>query len=170
MNKNKYLEAGIIVNTHGVRGEVRIKPWTDSPAFLASIKTLYIDEEPIKLISSKVHKSFLLASLEGVPDLNNAIKLKDKIVCINKEDVALEEGRFFVADLIGLRAIDADTEKDIGIISEVMFYPANNVYVIKSAPDTKNSKEILIPAVPDFVIETNIDAGFIKLQLIEGME
>ena len=170
MDKNKYLEAGIIVNTHGVRGEVRIKPWADSPAFLAGIKTLYIDEKPIKLISSKVHKNFLLASLDGIHDFDDAIKLKNKIVYISREDVVLEEGRYFVADLIGLRAIDAETGKDIGIVSDVMSYPANNVYIIKNASDTENTKEILIPAVPDFVKEINIDAGFIKFRLIEGME
>ena len=170
MDKNKYLEAGIIVNTHGVRGEVRIKPWADSPVFLASIKTLYIDEKPVKLISSKVHKSFLLASLEGVLDFDSAIKFKNKIVYINKEDVKLEDGRFFIADLIGLRAVDAETGKEIGIVSDVMSYPANNVYIIKNTPELKNSKEILIPAVPDFVKEINIDAGYIKFRLIEGMD
>jgi len=170
VDKKKYLEAGIIVNTHGVRGEVRIKPWADSPAFLASIKTLYIDDKPIKLISSKVHKSFLLASLEGVLDLDSAIKLKNKTVYINREDVVLEDGRHFVADLIGLWAVDAETGKDIGIVTDVMFYPANNVYIVKREPDLENSKEILIPAVPDFVKEINTEAGYIKFRLIEGME
>ena len=168
-NKKNYLEAGVIVNTHGVRGEVRIKPWADSPAFLASINTFYIDDKPIKVIESKIHKSFLLVALDGVSDVESSIKLKNKIVYISRDDVALEEGRHFIIDLIGLRAIDTETNEEIGAISEVLSLPANNVYVIKDTRDKNKPKETLIPAVDDFVDEINIDAGYIKFRLIEGM-
>jgi 16S rRNA processing protein RimM len=168
MDKKGFLEAGKIVNTHGIHGEVRIEPWVDSPAFLASIKTLYIDGKPISVVSARTHKSFLLTALEGVIDVGSAIKLKNKIVCINREDVRLEDGQFFIADLIGLRAIDSKTDEVIGIVSDVMSLPSQNVYVITGTQDN-SAKERLIPAVKEFVDEINTDAGYIKFSLIEGM-
>jgi len=161
--KEKLLEAGIIVNTHGIRGEIRIQPWADSPDFLAGFESLYIDGRPIKVLSAKIHKGCLIAALEGVSDINSAIRLKNKTICIDRDDVELEEGRFFIADLVGLRALDFETGEDIGIVAEVLTRPANNVYVIRG------KREILVPAVPEFIIETNIPEGFIKLRLIEGM-
>ena len=161
--KTRLLEAGKIVNTHGVRGEVRIHPWADSPDFLAGFKHLYIDGAPVEVLSARVHKRFVIAALSGVSDIDGAIRLKNKTVFIDRGDVLLEEGRHYVTDLIGLSAIDAETGQGLGMVADVLSLPANNVYVIRG------EREILVPAVADFIIETNIDAGYIKLRLIEGM-
>ena len=159
----KLLDAGVIVNTHGLRGEVRIQPWADSPAFLAGLDFLYIDGKPTRVLSARVHKSYLIAALEGVFDIDGAIRLKNKTVCISRDDVQLEDGRNFIADLIGLRAVDAKTGDELGVVSDVLTRPANNVYVISGA------REILIPAVPEFIDEVNIPDGYIRFHLIEGM-
>ena len=161
--KRKFLEVGKIVNTHGVRGELRLQPWADSPGFLAGFDCLYIDDKPIKVLSAKIHKGCVIAALEGVEDIGGAIKLKNKTVSIDRDDAHLEEGRHFIADLVGLRALDADTGEELGLISDVLTRPANNVYVIKGA------REILIPSVPEFIEETNIDGGYIRFHLIDGM-
>jgi len=161
--KEKLLEAGKIVNTHGIRGELKLQPWADTPDFLASFKRLFIDGAPVEVLSARTHKGCVIAALEGVTDIDTAIRLKNKTVCIARDDVALEEGRHFIVDLIGLRALDAETGEELGIVDEIMPRPANNVYVIKGA------REILVPAVPEFVIEINIASGYIKLRLIEGM-
>ena len=158
-----FLEAGKIVNTHGVRGEVRLQPWADSPDFLASFERLFIEGSPVRVLSSRVHKGCVIAALDGVSDLEGAIRLKNKTVYISRDDVDLEEGRHFVADLIGLRAVDAETGADIGKVSDVLSLPANNVYVIVG------EREILIPAVPQFVEELDIAGGYIRFRLIEGM-
>ena len=160
---DSFLEAGKIINTHGLRGEVRIQPWADSPSFLAGFRHLYIDGVQVEVLSARVHKSYVIALFKGVEDIDSAIRLKNKIVHISKNDVNLEEGRYFVADIVGLRAVDAVTGEELGTVSEVLSLPANNVYVIKGA------REILVPAVPDFIIETNMAAGYIKLRLLEGM-
>ena len=165
MDKDKYLKAGKILNTHGIRGEVRIEPWADSPAFLLNIDTFYIDNEPIKVISSKVHKNSLLVSLDGINDFESAIKLKNKIIYISRHDARLEKGSFFIVDLIGLNAVNFETGNKIGIVSDYLSRPANDVYVIKKDDD---SGEMLIPNVPDLVKEINIDTGYIKFRLIEG--
>lgn len=162
--KNRYLEAGKIVNTHGIAGEVKILPWADGPEFLLDFDTLYIDGQPVELKGARVHKNCVLAKLAGIDDINQAMKLRDKVVCIDREDVELEEGAFFLADLMGLEVREAETGKVLGTIHDVLTPPANNVYVIRGG-----EREYLIPAVPEFVLETNIDDGYLLVHLIEGM-
>ena len=70
MEKNQYIEAGKIVNTHGVRGEVKIQVWLDSPEFLRGFKTVYIERKPVKMLSARIHKGFVIATFEGVEDVN----------------------------------------------------------------------------------------------------
>jgi len=161
--KSRFLEAGKIVGTHGVHGEVKLLPWADSPDFLAGFARLYIDGTPVEVLSARVHKGCVIAALKNVSDIDSAIKLKNKTVCIDREDIHLEEGRHFIADLIGLCAVDDITGEKLGTIADVLSLPSNNVYVIKG------DREILVPAVPEFVKEVDIAGGLIKLRLIEGM-
>jgi len=160
---DKFLKVGKIVNTHGVRGEVKILPWADSPEFLAGFERVYIDGEPIKVEKTRVHKNSVIATFGGVSDIDGAVKLRGKTVFIARGDVTLEEGRHFIADLIGLRAVDASTGEELGHVADVLSRPANDVYVIQG------EREILIPAVPEFVEEVNVNEGFISFRLIEGM-
>lgn len=162
--KNRYLEAGKIVNTHGIAGEVKILPWADGPEFLLDFDTLYIDGQPVELKGARVHKNCVLAKLAGIDDINQAMKLRDKIVCIDREDVELEEGAFFLADLMGLEVREAETGKVLGTIYDILTPPANNVYVVRGG-----EREYMIPAVPEFILETNIDDGYLLVRLIEGM-
>ncbi len=158
----KYLEAGKIINTHGVKGEVKIHSWTDSAEFLMKFKHLYIDEKPFKLVSSRVHKSFLIAQLEGISDVNDAMVLKNKTVFIDRSDVDLPEGSFFLQDIIGASVVD-ESGTELGKLTDVLEMPASNVYVVTG------EREILIPAVPQFIIKTDVDAGVVIVRLIEGM-
>jgi len=162
-NDIELIEAGKIANTHGVRGELRLQPWADSPEFLTGFEYIYIDEAPVRVLSAKVHKGCVIAALDGVDDIDAAIRMKNKVIKVKKDDICLEDGRFFVADLIGIKAINAETGEELGIISDVLSLPSNNVYVIKG------EREILVPAVPEFIVETNIDEGYVKLRLIEGL-
>ncbi len=159
---DKYLEAGIIVNTHGTRGEVKIQPWADSAEFLKTFRYLYIDGKPYELLSGKVHKNCLIAELKGVSDVNEAMVLKNKIVSINKADAKLPKGDFFIADIIGASVVD-ESGMEHGKLTDVLELPASNVYVVTG------EREILIPAVPQFIIKTDVNAGVITVRLIEGM-
>ena len=161
--KNRFLEAGQIVNTHGIRGEVKIVPWCDSPEFLLQFGTLYVDDKPLNVLEARVHKGNVLARLEGVEDVNAAMVLKGRTVFIDRTGVELPEGRHFIADLIGLNVVDADSGETLGVVADVLTPPAHEVYVVKGA------HEYLIPAVDEFVIETNVEDGYIKVRLIEGM-
>lgn len=163
MEKKALIEAGRIVNTHGVQGEVKIEVWLDSPQFFKSFKRLILDNgEEIKVLSAKTHKGFVIARLEGVEDINAAMCLKGKTVSVRREDAALPRGAFFLQDIIGARVVD-EHGTEIGILIEVMETPASNIYVVKG------ESEHLIPAVPEFVLKTDADAGVITVHLIEGM-
>lgn len=162
MDQTKFLECGKIVNTHGIRGEVKIMPWADSPEFLCTLPTLYIDDKPYAVRSARPHKGSVLALLEGVEDVNDAILLKNKVVWLSRDDVQLEEGAFFQADLIGLRVVD-ESGTELGTLREILSPSLQQVYVVRG------EREIMIPNVPAFVLETNVPGGYIKVHLIEGM-
>ena len=160
--KERFIEAGEIVNTHGVRGEVKIMPWTDTPEFLRDIKTLYIDGKAMRVLASRVHKGAVLATLEGVEDVNAAIRLKGRRVFIDRDDAALPEGRFFIQDIMGAEVVTEAGER-VGTLAEVIDAPAGMIYVVRG------ETEHLIPAVPEFILRTDADAGVITVRLIEGM-
>ncbi len=163
--KNKFLEAGQIVNTHGVHGEVKIVSWCDSPEFLCDFKVLYIDQKPIQVVQARPHKNNVIAKLAGVHDIDAAMALKNKVVHIDRDDAKLPEGRHFLADLFGLEVRDADTDAVLGTITDILTPPANQVYVVKG-----EGKQYMIPAVDEFLVETNVDGGYVRVRLIEGME
>ena len=162
MERSQYLEAGRIVNTHGLHGEIKIEPWDDGPLFFRQIKTLYIDGSPIRLLSSRPQGTFVLARLEGIEDLGAAMRLKNKIISIDRDEAPLPEGSFFLADLIGLSVV-SDAGEPLGRLTEVLQRPANNVYVVRG------ERERLIPAVPEFIVRTDIDSGVMTVHLIKGM-
>ena len=164
--KQDFLEVGKITNTHGIMGEVRVEPWADSPNFLCKFETLYVGKTqwPIRVERARVHKNMAIIKFEGITDMNGALAMKNQVLYIARKDVDLPAGHFFPADLIGLEVRDADTGNVLGHIAEVLTPPANNVYVVKGG-----ERELLIPAVPDFVPETNVDSGYITVRLIEGL-
>jgi len=159
---NKYLETGIIVNTHGIKGEVKIQPWADSAEFLKGFRFLYIDGKPYELLSGKVHKECLIAELKGISGVNEAMVLKNKVVSIDREDAKLPKGAFFIQDLIGATVVD-ESGKELGKLTDVLELPSSNVYVVTG------EREILIPAVPQFIIKTDVNAGLVTVRLIDGM-
>lgn len=158
----KYLEAGVIANTHGIKGEVKIQPWADSAEFLKGFKRLYIDGKPYELLSGRIHKDFLIAQLGGIDDVNAAMTLKHRLVTIDREEVQLPKGSFFLQDIIGASVVDEDGT-ELGKLTEVLDTPASNVYVVKG------NREILIPAVKEFILNTDVEAGVVTVRLIEGM-
>lgn len=160
--KGRLLEAGRVTGPHGVKGEVKIMPWADSARFLLDFKVFYIDEEPRFVIKSRVSKNFLIAAFEGIEDVNGAMPLKNKTVCIDRGDARLPEGRFFLCDIIGADVV-TETGDNLGKITEVSVLPGGNVYVVSG------KREILIPAAPEFIMNTDIESGIVTVRLIDGM-
>ena len=165
MEKSQYIEAGQIVNTHGVRGEVKIFSWLDSPEYLRSFGTLYFrgGEKSVNVRAARVHKDFVIAALEGVEDVNAAMALKNEIVFIDRDDAALPEGAFFFSDLFGARVV-SDAGEELGTLTDVLERPGNNIYVVNGG-----EREWLIPAVPEFILGTDVENGVITVHLIDGL-
>ncbi len=169
----EYLEIGRFVNTHGVRGDLKLEVWADSPQSLTGLKNIYCEnrdgyrEYALKHIS--VFKDFLLCHVEGIEDIDAALPLKGKIMLARREDIPLPEGGHFIADLIGLYVFDADSGIRYGKVRDMINRGASDIYVIDTGSD-----EVMVPAVKEFVSEIHIEdengkkAG-IYIRPIKGM-
>jgi 16S rRNA processing protein RimM len=162
MEKKALIEAGKIVNTHGVAGEVKIEVWLDSPAFMKRFPRLFVGEREYPVVSARVQKSFLLCRLAGVEDVNAAMPLKGRVVFVAREDAKLPQGTYFLQDILGARVVDEEG-REIGVLEDVLERPASNIYVVRG------EREHLIPAVPEFIRATDAENGVITVHLIEGM-
>ncbi len=165
--QKEFLEAGKIVGTHGIRGELRVEPWCDSAGFLAGFKTLYWDKgaTPVKVIGARVHKSLVLMRLEGVESATQGDLLRGKVLYLNRKDAKLPEGRYFIQDLIGMKVCDADSGKEYGTVREIFQTGANDVYRIQG----ENGKDYLFPAVEEMIAETDLESGVIRVRPIQGI-
>ena len=166
MPQLNYLEAGQIVGTHGVRGEVRVQPWCDSPQQFATFKKLYWDKEgkqPVKL-RARPHKNVALALLEGVDTVEKAQVLRGKMLYVDRKDLKLPKGHYLVQDLIGLTIVDADTGETYGTLTDVSQTGANAVYHMAT-----EKGEVLIPAIPDVVIEIDFKKDVLRLRPMKGL-
>ena len=114
----QFLETGRITGTHGLKGEVRVQPWADSPEFLAEFDELYLDKgaRKIEISSSRVHKSMLIMKIKGIDSIEQADGLRNKILYMNRDDVELDDDTYFIQDLIGLDVIDDDTGEKLGVL------------------------------------------------------
>ncbi len=131
----QYLEAGQVVKSHGVRGELCLEPWADSAEFLKKIKRFWFDEGKTDagFVSSRIHQGRLLLTLRDVDSVEKAEALRGKILYLCREDAGLKAGTWFLQDLLGLAAIDANTGKRYGTLQEIFPTGANDVYRIVSA-------------------------------------
>lgn len=157
-----YLEAGKIVNTHGVRGEVRIQPWADDAAFLLGFRTFYIDGAPVHVAHSRVHKGMLVVKFQGVDDVNAAMTLKNRVVSIARADVTLPDGQYFQQDLLGI-AVETDVGEPVGTLHDV------DAAARQVEDLAQGAREVLIPDRPEFVRSIDPAAGRMVVHLIEGM-
>lgn len=163
--KNQFLEAGKIVGTHGLKGEVRVDPWCDSASFLAKFKRLYYkDGTELKVISARPHKNIAIIHFDGITDVNSADELRGRVLYINRDDVRLPKGTYFIQDIIGMKTVDCDTGEEYGEVTDVMKTGANDVYQI-----SKGGRDFLIPAIPDVIMERNIDDGILKIRPMKGI-
>ena len=154
-----YLEAGEIVTTHGVRGEVKVLPWADGPDFLCDFERVRINGLEYRVESCRVQKTCNLLKLKGIDSMEDAQKLRGKTVEIFRQDASAD--LIFAAELIGMTVMSGG--KEVGKITDVLDYPGNKVYVVKG------EHEYMIPAVKAFVLSINMDENVMQVRLIEGM-
>lgn len=154
---NSLLEIGKIVNTHGVRGEVKIQPWCDDPGLFEELEYFYADGKRYDIRSVRFHKQSILAYLDGVNSMEQAELLKNKILTIEREALGeLPEGVYYICDLLGLE-VKKEDGTTLGKIDEVLKTGSNDVYVL----ETEDKKPLLIPVLDDVVKEVNIKDGYV---------
>ena len=157
--KLQFLEAGQIVTTHGVRGEMKVLPWADGPEFLMDFSRVLIDNVEYKVVSCRIQKSCNLLKLAGIDTVEQAQTLRDKVIQIYREDAP--EDLIFAAELMAMEVYCQ--EKLIGKISDVLDYPGNKVYVVEG------EHSYMIPAVKQFILSTDVEKNVMHVHLIEGM-
>jgi len=155
----EFIEAGEIVNVHGLRGEVKVLCWLDDPEMLCEFDRCRIQGKEFNMEQVRVQKTCNLVKLEGIDTVEEAQKLRGKTVELFREDI--DEEVIFAAELIGME-VYTNGEK-IGKITEVLSYPGNSVYVVKG------QYEYMIPAVSQFILDTDMEANSMQVKLLEGM-
>lgn len=164
--KKEYLEAGKIVTTHGIRGEVKIMPYTDTPELLAEFDRLFIgkNKDELYIERSRVFKNMVIAKIEGVDTPEAAEKLRNKLLYMHRDDLELDDDTYFIQDLIGLEVRDADSGRVYGVIADVMQTGANDVYVVKG-----EDREYLVPAIADVVVSTDVENDVMTIRPLDGL-
>ena len=155
----QFVEAGEIVTTHGVRGEMKVLPWVDGPEILCEFDRVRIAGREYSVESCRIQKSCNLLKVEGIDTMEAAQAMRGKTVELYREDI--DDEVIFAAELIGVE-VYADGE-NIGKITEVLDYPGNSVYVVKG------KHEYMIPAVKQFILSTDMEKNEMQVKLIEGM-
>ena len=168
MSKCAYIECGKIINTHGARGGVKIEPWCNTPADFAALKRVFFLESDgkytkKKLLKASVFKQFVLADIEGVDDMDKAMLLKNTVLYAARDDFKLDEGEYFISDLVGLEVIDADNGTVYGTLLETVNRGASDLYVVKTADGDR-----MIPAVDEFIDRIDLEKG-VFVRPIPGM-
>ena len=164
--QKRYLEAGQIVNTHGLKGEVSVKPWCNTSDFLQLFDGFYFGEGDNyrKAESVRTNKTMAIVKFEGTDDIDAAMKLINKVIYIDREWVDLPKGCYFEQDLLGLTVEDAQTGQIYGKLREVQGTGANDIYRVDDG-----KKQVWIPAVPEFIDAINLENGKILVRPIKGM-
>ena len=157
--KLQFVEAGEIVTTHGVRGEVKVLCWLDDPEMLCEFDRCRIDGKQFTMEQVRVQKTCNLVKLQGIDTMEAAQAMRGKTMELYREDI--DDEVIFAAELIGVEVFSED--KLIGKIKDVLDYPGNSVYVVKG------EHEYMIPAVKAFVLSTDVDGNRMEVKLIEGM-
>lgn len=163
------LQVGVITQTHGIRGEVKVFPTTDDAQRFKKLKKVILDNgkerRELEITSVKFFKNLVILKFKGIDDINDVEKYKKAPLFVTREDaVPLEENEYFIADLIGLKVI-SDEGEILGTLDDVLQTGANDVYVVKN----DKGEEILVPAIKDCVKNVDIEGGEVTLHLLPGL-
>lgn len=167
--ENNYLRVGVIANTHGIRGEVKVYPTTDDVNRFDDLKEVILDTGKehinLKVQGVKYFKNMVILKFKGIDNINDIEKYKGKDLLVTRENaVPLEENEYYIADLIDMEVYDESGDK-LGVLFDVMQTGANDVYVIK----LQSGKELLLPNIDDCILDVNIEEHKMKVHVLEGL-
>ena len=164
----EFLEIGVIVGAHGLQGELRVNPSCDSPAFFKQFNVLYYDaqgQKPVRVVSVREHKNLALLFLEGISSVEAAQALRNRRLFFKRADAQLEEGQYFIAELVGCEVFDAEHGTLYGTLSDVSQPGAHDVWHIKM----DNGREVLIPVIDDVVKKVDVQSRRIEIIMLDGL-
>ena len=165
----QFFRVGVITSTHGVRGEVKVFPTTDDTQRFKKLKKVILDDGKRKLdleVSSvNFFKNMVILKFKGIDNINDVEKFRQADLLVTRENaIKLEEGEYFIADLIGLRGI-SDEGEDLGELTDVLQTGANDVYIFSKS----GAPELLVPKIPDCIKEVNLEEGTVLVHLLPGL-
>lgn len=165
----KYFEVGQIVNTFGVKGMLKVKPFTDDANRFEELKKVYICKkeklEEVEIEEVKYHKDMVLLKVKGIDDMNEAEKVKGLYLKIDRKNAKkLPKGTYFIADLLGLE-VYSDKEEFLGKVDDIFRTGANDVYVVKD----EKGKQLLLPGIPEVIKEIDLEKEKIIVHLLKGL-
>lgn len=165
----EYLQVGVISNTHGIRGEVKVFPTTDDPARFKRLKKVFLDagEDCLELEIEQVKffKQFVILKFKGYDTINDVEKYKQRSLLVDREHaVKLKKNEYFIADLLGI-SVYAEDGKLLGTLTDVLQTGANDVYVVRM----EDKKEVLIPAIRECILAVDTEGRTMKVHLLEGL-
>ena len=160
---------GVISNTHGIRGEVKVYPTTDNVRRFDDLKEVILDtgKEQLNLhvTSVKYFKNMVILKFKEFDNINDIIPYKGMDLLVTRENaIPLEEGEYYIADIIGSKVI-TDEDKILGMLTEVLQKGANDVYVVK----TKDGKEVLLPSIEECILDRDIENKIVKVHIMKGL-
>lgn len=164
------LEVGKIVNTHGLRGEVKVVPWTDTPELFEQIDFVFVcrrgQREKLTLQNIKYQKQNLIVKFQEIQDIDQAQLYKNMVLSAPREMLGeLPEGVYYITDLIGLSVMDEAGNK-IGVLSDVFQTGSNDVYTVKR----EGKKDLLLPVIEDVVLQVDLERGTVMVRVMEGLD
>ncbi len=159
------LEIGQIVNTHGLRGDLKVMPWCDDPEIFDELAYVIIDGEEYDIEKSRMQKNMVLLKLAGIDHINEAEKYRNKVLTIPREELGeLPEGTYYICDLLGC-GVTTDQGRELGKICDIIKTGSNDVYVVED--DAGN--QVLIPVIDEVVLSVDIDEKKIVIKPLKGL-
>lgn len=163
----KYLEVGKLVNTHGIRGELKLELWCDDIDYVKQFKILYLDEngkQPLHVVSVRPQKNMAIIKFSEITSIEQAEKFKGRIIYGSRNDAHIDEDANYIQDIIGCYVIDIDTEEEYGRVVDVQNYGASDILDIED-----REKHKYIPVIPDIVKEIDIEYQVVKIKPMKGL-
>jgi len=161
----KLIEIGQIVNTHGLRGDLKVMPWCDDPEIFHELAYVLIDGEEFEIQKSSLHKNAVLLKLKGIDHINNAELYRNKVLKIPREELGeLPEGTYYICDLLGC-SVETVDGRNLGKICDIIKTGSNDVYVVEDI----TKKQVLIPVIDEVIKSVSIDEKRIVIEPLKGL-
>ena len=166
---NEYFRVGVITSTHALKGDVKVFPTTEDPARFKQLREAFLlvgnEYVPVVVTKASFFRQFVILHFEGKDRIEDVEKLVKKEIYVDREHaIPLEEGEYYISDLIGLRVIDDDSTAELGELHDVMQTGANDVYVVQNG-----EREILIPVIDECIRKVDLEAGEVRVHLLPGL-